>query len=304
MLRKLFKEYFNFTKKEQRGIFVLIVLITLVILARIFLPFLIGRPTYDYSLFDQQIKDFKNADFKTETIEMPELSNNIYEIESKPEIFSFDPNTVSKEDLLRLGLSEYSAENLIKYREKGGGFKNTEDIKKIYGISDDQFLRLEPNIKIINSNTNNSEPILERNYNHTNNLPALIIVDINHTDSAGLKKLYGIGSVLADRIIKYRDLLGGFNNSEQLKEVYGINEELYLQISENIFVDTLAVQKISLNNSEYDQLAKHPYLNRYQAKAIVSYRRIIGKFNSLTDLEKNSLVPHEVFVKVEPYLEL
>ena len=54
---------------------------------------------------------------------------------------------------------------------------------------------------------------------------------LNASDTAEWKKIPGIGSVYASRIVQYRNLLGGFSHVEQLLEVYGIDQELFSRIA-------------------------------------------------------------------------
>ena len=49
-----------------------------------------------------------------------------------------------------------------------------------------------------------------------------VVVEINTADSAELMRLNGIGASFSRRIVKYRNLLGGFISKEQLLEVYGM----------------------------------------------------------------------------------
>ena len=75
-------------------------------------------------------------------------------------------------------------------------------------------------------------------------------LDVNKCDSALLESLPGIGPVLASRIIKYRNLLGGFAYVTQLREVYGLPEETYGMISGKLFADSSAVRKINVNKAD------------------------------------------------------
>lgn len=128
-------------------------------------------------------------------------------------------------------------------------------------------------------------------------------VEINSADSAELCKLYGIGPAFASRIMKYRNLLGGFVRKEQLLEVYGMTEERYLQFADNVVVDTSLVEKININTATLATLKRHPYLDYYQAKAIVSFREQGNRFNNYADLLVVNLVDEVLVSKLKGYIQ-
>lgn len=128
-------------------------------------------------------------------------------------------------------------------------------------------------------------------------------VDLNLSDSAALVALPGIGPVLSVRIIKYRNLLGGFVSVEQLKEVYGLPVETYDLISKRVFADSLSVRKIKVNDAEYKDLIRHPYFKKNEVEAILKYRHLSGRINGLEDMMKNNLISEETCRKIKAYLE-
>jgi len=164
------------------------------------------------------------------------------------ENFDFNPNTVSVEDLVRLGFSRKQAESIEAYREKGGHFYRKSDFAKSYVVADSVYKRLERHIKI---------PRLE----------------LNSADSAALDALPGIGGYFASRIIAERKALGGFSNPRQLMDVYRFDEEKYLKIKDLVYVDSSSVRPYPLWTLPADSLRLHPYIRSWStAKAIVLYR--------------------------------
>jgi competence ComEA-like helix-hairpin-helix protein len=111
---------------------------------------------------------------------------------------------------------------------------------------------------------------------------------LNESDSAALEKLPGIGPVLASRIIRYREKLGGFYHRSQLREVYGIDDSLYAFIEH--FMETNptegSLKKMDINTATLETLRQHPYLRWEKAKAIIRYREANGPFTNVRDLEK------------------
>lgn len=61
-------------------------------------------------------------------------------------LFPFDPNRADSLTFRRLGLPGWMAHNILKYREKGGRFRQKEEFRKIYGLTDEQFATLSPYI--------------------------------------------------------------------------------------------------------------------------------------------------------------
>jgi competence protein ComEA len=129
------------------------------------------------------------------------------------------------------------------------------------------------------------------------------LFDINKCDSTSLEALPGIGPVLASRIVKFRNLLGGFAYVDQLREVYGLPEETYNMISGRLFADSSAVRKINVNSADYRELSRLPYFERYEVTAILKYREINGSISGVSDLIDNKLIAPEKVRKVRPYLE-
>jgi DNA uptake protein ComE-like DNA-binding protein len=129
------------------------------------------------------------------------------------------------------------------------------------------------------------------------------LLDINSCDSLDLVALPGIGPVLSARIIKYRNLLGGFARVEQLKEVYGLPEETYELIKEKVFADTSGLRKININSSGYRELSQIHYLEKYDISAILKYKSLTGRIKSIEDLKENKILTPEKAEKVEPYLD-
>ncbi len=128
-------------------------------------------------------------------------------------------------------------------------------------------------------------------------------IDINLSDSSGLVALPGIGPVLSVRIIKYRNLLGGYNSVDQLKEVYGLSQETFDLIRPMISADTSIVSRIRINRADFRELLRHPYLEKNEVSAILRYRELEGPVRSFDDLTGNRLLSFEKAEKLKPYFD-
>ena len=128
-------------------------------------------------------------------------------------------------------------------------------------------------------------------------------VDINRADSVTLLPLPGIGPVFAGRIIRYRDLLGGFFEVNQLNEVYGMPEETVELIRDKIVIDTMIVRKILLNSAEFKELLRHPYLEYDEVRAILNFRDFTGEIRSISELRENHILPDSTLERVSFYFD-
>lgn len=131
-----------------------------------------------------------------------------------------------------------------------------------------------------------------------------ITLDLNNADTLDLQQLRGIGPAYARRICNYRTKLGGFYSKEQLREVYGMTEELYNRVAPHLTIDTTTLVKLNLNAATFKELNNHPYLDYHQVKAIMQYRQKCGKFNKKEDLLKVNLIDQETYNKINPYIML
>ncbi len=204
----------------------------------------------------------------------------------------FDPNTSSSEDLIKYGLSEFAARNLIKYRNAGGTFKTKGEILKIYGIDTIQYRNIEHLIDLPE----------QAPMNKNNPIKKYQKIDINTASASDFSQFQGIGDVLSNRILKYREKLGGFYDIEQLKEVYGIQDSVITKHYEYLSLETAPI-KININGSDERALWSHPYIGSKLAKIIVNYRIQNGQYFKAEDLLKIEIIDEQWLNKISPYLD-
>lgn len=304
------KGFFYFTRGERRGILVLVTGIILV--------FLFG---YFYSYRREQ-QPLSEEEMRQQTIAVAEYEDFIASVQEKQKkrekdfsryplkraipvsLFPFNPNTADSAAFHRLGLPEWMARNILHYRSKGGRFRKAEDFRKVYGLTEEQHRALMPYIRIAPEDTvrhtrlhaslmsnDSTAPPKTVLYKY----PAGTVVDLNLADTTELKKIPGIGSGIARLITNYRQHLGGFYRIEQLQDIHLD----YHQLRPWFYIDIRAIRPINVNRSGIEKLRNHPYINFYQAKAFVEYRKKKGKLHNLkpfalyeefseTDLERIS----------------
>ncbi|HWY13486.1 MAG TPA: helix-hairpin-helix domain-containing protein [Bacteroidia bacterium] len=246
------------------------------------------------------------ADFSN--IKLPELNENFSATDSSSEnndLFVFNPNTVTKEQLAELGFTEKASNTFINYRNKGAHFTKKEDLKKVYGISEEFYAKIEPYILIDNENKKENKSVQQEVKGNQTKLQAgkqIKVVELNSVDSVGLLPLPGIGPGYAKRILKYRSLLGGFYSTEQLKEVFGFSDSLFQVIKNYVKADPALITKLDINTEDFKKLNAHPYISYEDTKAIFDYRRKNGAITKIEHLR--ICIPDEVQLKkLIPYLE-
>ena len=289
------KDWFTLSSRERTGMLVLLVLIIFILILNLFLryyPF--QQEKNNYTAYYQELELFRNS-LHNCTIG---LVNNAEEQNAEMlKRFPFDPNTASKNAMVKLGMEERIAARIVSFREKGGRFREKEDLLKIYGFDRMLYTSLAPYITI----AKNEVPV-RHFYKPAEEFLPEHPVEINSSDTADFERLKGIGPVLASRIVKYRILLGGYYSVDQLKEVYGISDSLFQTIRNNVTVDTALIRKISINEAGEDQLSRHPYIGRYTAKAIQAYIKSEGCIASMEELVKNNIIPANRKDKINAYL--
>ena len=236
MQKKEQHQLLSFSKKEKNGIIV-IVFINLLL---IFTPFIYERffPEKEETIVDlitelksleeiqkDSVKDFGKR-LQSSNENQLQIENEKEKGETKTELFHFNPNVITEREWMKLGVSEKTAKSIQKYLSKGGQFRKPEDIKKIWGIPESLANKLIPFVRIPEINSK-----YEKEFPKKNEQP-ISLIDINKADSASWESLPGIGPTLAQRIILYREKLGGFLDMSQLLEVWGLQDSV-LQKSKN-----------------------------------------------------------------------
>ena len=220
----------------------------------------------------------------------------------------FDPNTVDKSGLIKLGLSPKQAQVVLNYREKGGKFKDAGDFSRMYVISPKTYERVKEYISIetykadtIKSDTVVNVKTYPASFNGYENRELL---RLNTADSIDLISLPGIGPYYARKIIQYRERLGGFATKDQLLEIYGIDKERFDLFAERIDVDTNDVTKVDLKVATFEQLSGNPYIGGYVARAIIRYREKSGiELTNLANLVMNNIIKKELYKILKYYFK-
>lgn len=328
------KEILYFTKQERLGIGVLGGVALLFVVGSMVMSYWVPKPANGYTqkLWAAVPTLDTAAVSDADIVENEGFTNNNRGESSEngkqaPVVLvAFDPNTIGREEWIRLGIPRFVADRIEKYRKAGGSFKKADDVRKIYGLSDADFERLKPYITIagvgavadketaklptgmwrdtassVKGRPSGAPPKVSGGGSVA--LPKVPLrVDINAGDAGAFERLYGIGAVLAERIVKYRNALGGFERVEQVREVWGLPDSTYQKIVGQLVLGAVPLERININTADVTTLDKHPYLDKKQAQAIVNYRTQHGNFGSVTEIAEVKALPADVVKKITPYL--
>ena len=329
MLREItyrLRKYFSATSHEIYGVFLLLLLtlVTIYAINAFDKHYIDDGSTPFFSSEDQamlervvaqwQIDDSlsrrKNVAANDAFVPVYEHTQTTYTL--KP----FDPNTASEQVLSALGLSTKVVSNILKYRKKGGSFRKKDDLDKIYGLARGKFLELRPFIMLSNvtrpaesSTTVSKKKLAQQKENDTKKSYAqrdvalpLSPFDINSADTATLKRIRGIGTVLSNRIVKFREKLGGFHSIEQVRDVYNLDEKAYKEVARYVYVETSALRKIKINHISEGSLAQHPYISKKLATHIIELRNR-KRIESIAALKKVVGINLYKLELLAPYLD-
>lgn len=305
-IKQLFLSLISFSKTESNGAIVLLVLIVLCLAAPSCYKLIFGIEYAEYSEDERHLNKL---------VQMMEDLNP--SMEEKPiELKLFNPNTATIQELNALGLPFFLSKRIDNYRIGGGQFKVKGDLSKIYDFPDSLYTVLKDFIdlpdtldfkaqagssrnKSVTRNTAASHILKELRYNE----PPLVI-DINKADSLEFQRLYGIGPGYARRLVAFREALGGYYSVDQVGDMFGMTDSLFLQIKSFLHVsDTVTLQTININLATFKQLNAHPYISFELTKEILAAKSKYGKFKQPEDLGRLTLLDTTGRRKLLPYLK-
>lgn len=301
----MFREYFYFRKSDQR------VIVALAVVAIFCIGILVGK---------QLGHTDTTATADTDRQSATPVSSAQSETLASPVYSAFDPNTVTKEQLVGMGISEKKAQTFINYRNAGKRFYSPDDLLDTYGWTADDIEPLLPYIRIARRHDtaappdNRYRPASRTPYRRdtfatdtthvnrytSNKFRTLTLVDPNTADTTLLQRIPGIGSYYSRQIVRLRERLGGITRLEQLFEINHFPEEAleWFEIAQ-----TPDIRKINLNRADFKQLAAHPYIGYEHTKALQNYIRLYGPIASADQLAATRIFTPEELEQLLPYIE-
>lgn len=297
----MIKEFFYFPKSDRRA---MIFLLAAVVLSAVVVGIM------DKGGMSSQLArtDSLTADSSIRKAAVRRGVQYIYNVETvRRKLSAFDPNTADSTLLLSLGLQPWQVRSIYRYRAKGGIYRQPSDFARLYGLTVKQYKELLPYIHI----SDEYKPAAEvygrtdavKSGRDTLRYPVKLqpgqYVTLDDADTASLRKVPGIGRYYASRIVRYRNDLGGYVSVAQLSEIEGIPEAAlsYFRVTGG------AVRKLNLNRLTLNELKHHPYINFYQARRIIDYRRLKGPLHSIDDLRLLKDFTQRDIERLRPYVE-
>lgn len=315
--RNVVKDYLTFTARERNGLIIMFLTGAAIFLCSRYFP--VKKTSVNKNAFQQELSKLKivldtstyNKSYQRDEnyVEYYRPKKSEYTDHVEGELFAFDPNTLDAAGWKRLGLRGKTVNIIQNFLAKGYKFRQPEDIKKIYGLRQEDAERLIPYIHISQKESPAKISFSDRvSAPYTGNSTAATkksqSIDINTADTSAFISLPGIGNKLAARIVNFREKLGGFSSVSQLGETYGIPDSTFQKIKPLLQVDLSALKTININTADINVLRAHPYLRWNIANAIINYRQQHGNYKSVEDIRKIDIITDDLYNKISPYLVL
>lgn len=308
----MWRDYLYFTKNDKRGLIALALLLVVAISA-----YVSGHliSTSDNKEIPDSIyrhyREFSNILSTIDSINAAKHYTAAYKFSHKTKtdnnqtiktFSAFNPNKDDSAMLTAAGLPPFIARNIVRYRAAGGKFKQREDLRKIYGMTDELYEKVLQHIIIDMTTMATAETATDSIYSKHNSTkyPAGTIIDLNKADTTELMKIPGIGRSYSKTIVAYREKLGGFTSVSQLSEIKHLPDSLqkWFKIEQNP-----EIKRININKASIERLTSHPYINFYMARAIIEYRKKYKRIEDVRQLEMLEEFDKKTLEKLMPYIE-
>ena len=304
---KSIRKWFSFSKGERVAIITIMAVILVLILACLFRP---ARKSLSESTLHNldSLLALRQAAIEEMQQKQAEKPQELAELHP----FPFNPNILTEEEWLQMGLTDRQVRGIMNYRAKGGKFYSKSDVAKLYTISEEEYAQLEPFIVLpeVGGRPSNNKTASKKTENQPvgeetkpKEKKAIPIVDLNTVDSTTLVELPQIGPYTAVRIIEFREKLGGFIDKEQLRDVKGMDDARFAAIQPYINLGAVEIRKVDVNRADFKTLVHHPYLNYEQVKRIVNQREKRGMIKNWAQLEELIKEEGEVNPLLEQYVK-
>ncbi len=286
------KSHFMFTKGQQSGIFLLVLLIVGLLCVYFFVDFSTEEIKFD----NQEIANFRK---EIDSLKLVEIENR------KPKIYPFNPNFITDYKGYTLGMSNQEIDRLLQFRKQDKWINSAKQFQQVTKVSDSLFNTISPYFKFPEWVTN---PKPKKTFAYQNNYNKTLAqkIGLNKASAIQLQRVNGIGEKLSERIIKYRNkFVGGFISDVQLHDVYGLTPEVIERVTNEFTVKTpRQIQKINLNTATSDELVTIQHIDYEVAYNILEQRTLRDGFKSFNELTKVKDFPVNKIEIIKLYLSL
>jgi competence protein ComEA len=302
--KRIVRNYFTFNNRERRGVYVLLVLLTLLSAVHLAIR-LSPDPSFELTP-DQRNKLALFAEIQAKRKKEKEIEQA--KPESKPlyfdqiHWFEFDPNIATIEEFMILGLDTFIAFRIENYRSKGGAFYDIDDLSKMYGL-DQSWLDAAGEFIVFPEKKTKKSWV---NFDTIDQKPKHVIakIELNTADSSAMVSLPWVGAFYAKEIIKLREGLGGFRTYSELADIYRMSDQAIESIMKHATLDSNLRQRININTCDIKRLGIHPSITWKQAKIIINYRDQHGPYKRIRDIKRTDVISDSLFQKIAPYLTI
>lgn len=282
------KQYFTFTRTQRTGI---ISLLSLIALIQIGFYVVLQRTSAENFYPDENWLAVQNE------IDSLKLKKR----ESNRKVYPFNPNFITDFKGYTLGMSVAEIDRLLEFRKSDRYVNSAREFQAVTKVSDSLLNAISPYFKFPEWTQNRKN----KTFIATQQVPKEVrVVDINQATQEDLIKVYGIGPAISERILKFKESLGGFVSMAQMNDVWGLSPEVVEKLNEGFKVSTPPeIKKIAINNASIKELAAFPYFRYALAKQIVTYRSMNGDIKTAADLTKVNGFPVEKAEIIALYLD-
>ncbi len=286
------KSLFVFTSDQRKGIFALLFFIIALQFAYFFVDFSI--PTNE----DPEEQKWLSLQPQVDSMKM-DIANK------RPKMYLYNPNFITDYKGYKLGMSVDEIDRLLAFRKENKYVNSSQEFQNVTKISDSLLNVMSPYFKFpdwVNNKKEYKEFKKYPNQAFAKN-EKIVLIDINQATKEDLIKIYGIGEAISVRILKQKEVLGGFVSMEQMKDVWGLSPEVIENLNSHFKVSVLPnFKKIDINNASLKELSQFYYFKYPLAKEIVTYRSMKGNISNIEDLTKIKGFPVDKAKTIELYL--
>lgn len=285
--------YLRFSKEQSAGVLSLFVVVIVLQLCNHYLDFnkIVVDTTEKQSWMSNQVivDSLKNTSSKL-----------------RPVIYPFNPNFISDYKGYKLGMSLPEIDRLLAFRKQNKYVNSAEEFQKVTLVSDSLLNSMSPYFKFpdwVKSKRNDTYPIYKDSKAFAK-VEKVVVKDINSATQEDLMKVYGIGQVLSERILKMKESVGGIVSMDQMHDVWGLTPDVVDKLKLSFKVTKLPdVKKIDINNASLKELTQFAYFKYGLAREIVIFRSMNGDFANIEDLTKIKGFPVEKANIIALYLD-
>jgi DNA uptake protein ComE-like DNA-binding protein len=270
------KSFFQFSREQRTGIFLLFAIIIALQVLYFFVDF------SSFSKASTEKEKWLSLQSQIDALKQDKL-------DYVPKSYPFNPNFITDYKGYKLGMSVAEIDRLLAFRKQNKYVNSAQEFQTVTKVSDSLLAAISPYFKFPDWVNNKKEFVGYKKYDNAAfaKKEKAVIIDINQATQEDLIKIYGIGEAISLRILKFKESLGGFVSMEQMNDVWGLSPEVIENLNTHFKVSAApTVKKIDINNASIKELSLFPYFKYPISKNIVTFRSMNGDIKNIEDLTK------------------